>query len=73
MRLLGANNIQELGPRFVSRRLSTLTPYKKLLTTLLTLYQINTRMLERDIYDGEPNLDKTGLWEKSGLLSKSRL
>lgn len=29
-------------------------------------------MLERDIYDGEPNLDKTGLWEKAALL-KSRL
>lgn len=35
---------------------------------MLTLFQVNTRMLERDIYDGEPNLDKTGLWEKSGLL-----
>ncbi|CAN8098570.1 unnamed protein product [Discula destructiva] len=49
MRLLGASNIQELGPRF-----------------------INTRMVERDIYDGEPNLDKAGLWEKSGLI-KSKL
>lgn len=34
--------------------------------------QVNTRMLERDIYDGEPNLDKSGLWEKSGLM-KSKL
>lgn len=25
-------------------------------------------MVERDIYDGESNLDKTGLWEKAALL-----
>lgn len=29
-------------------------------------------MVERDIYDGEANLDKSGLWEKFGL-AKSRL
>lgn len=29
-------------------------------------------MLERDIYDGEPNLDKAGLWEKDTLI-KSKL
>ncbi|PSR73975.1 hypothetical protein BD289DRAFT_487503 [Coniella lustricola] len=33
---------------------------------------INTRMVERDIYDGESNLDKTGLWEKADLM-KSKL
>lgn len=25
-------------------------------------------MLERDIYDGESNLDKPGLWEKADLI-----
>lgn len=29
-------------------------------------------MLERDIYDGESNLNKTGLWEKAALV-KSKL
>lgn len=38
MRLLGAETIEQLGPRFV-----------------------NSRVVERDIYDGPPNLD-TGLW-----------
>lgn len=33
---------------------------------------VNTRMLERDIYDGESNLDNTGLWEKAALI-KSKL
>ncbi|KAL2212441.1 FMN-dependent dehydrogenase [Sarocladium strictum] len=44
MRLLGAKNISELGPKF-----------------------INTRRVERDIYDGEPGLDKRGLWERAKL------
>ncbi|KAL3962086.1 hypothetical protein ACCO45_003609 [Purpureocillium lilacinum] len=44
MRLLGAKNISELGPRF-----------------------INTRRVERDIYDGDPGLDKRGLWTKAKL------
>ncbi|KAI6785663.1 Cytochrome b2-like protein [Emericellopsis cladophorae] len=44
MRLLGAKNISELGPKF-----------------------INTRKVERDIYDGEPGLDKQGLWERAKL------
>jgi hypothetical protein len=29
--------------------------------------QINTRRVERDIYDGDPGLDKRGLWERSKL------
>ncbi|PNY24647.1 Aldolase-type TIM barrel [Tolypocladium capitatum] len=44
MRLLGAKNIPELGPRF-----------------------INSRRVERDIYDGDPGLDKRGLWTKARL------
>ncbi|UNI21075.1 L-lactate dehydrogenase (cytochrome) [Purpureocillium takamizusanense] len=44
MRLLGAKNNSELGPRFV-----------------------NTRRVERDIYDGDPGLDKRGLWTKAKL------
>lgn len=26
---------------------------------------VNTRMLERDIYDGDAGLDRTGLWTAS--------
>ncbi|KUI57836.1 Cytochrome b2, mitochondrial [Cytospora mali] len=33
---------------------------------------VNSRMVERDIYDGEPNLDKNGLWENASVL-KSKL
>lgn len=29
-------------------------------------------MVERDIYDGEPNLDQSGLWEKAAVM-KSKL
>lgn len=50
MRLLGAKNINELGPRF-----------------------INSRAVERDIYDGEPGLDKNGLWEKAASVVRSKL
>ncbi|KAL2278201.1 hypothetical protein FJTKL_14617 [Diaporthe vaccinii] len=50
MRLLGAKNIDELGPRF-----------------------INSRAVERDIYDGEPGLDKNGLWEKAASVVRSKL
>ncbi|KAL6800280.1 FMN-dependent dehydrogenase domain-containing protein [Trichoderma sp. SZMC 28012] len=44
MRLLGAKNISELGPRF-----------------------INTRRVERDIFDGDAELDRQGLWAKPKL------
>ncbi|KAK3985689.1 FMN-dependent dehydrogenase-domain-containing protein [Cladorrhinum sp. PSN332] len=39
MRMIGAKDISELGPRF-----------------------INTRMVERDIFDGGAGLDRSGLW-----------
>lgn len=39
---------------------------------MLTYCQVNTRAVEREIYDGEPNLDNAGLWEKAALV-KSKL
>ncbi|KAK3902467.1 cytochrome b5-like protein [Staphylotrichum tortipilum] len=39
MKMLGARDISELGPRF-----------------------INTRAVERDIFDGDAGLDRSGLW-----------
>lgn len=39
MKMMGAKDISELGPRF-----------------------INSRMVERDIFDGGAGLDRTGLW-----------
>ncbi|KAK4189039.1 FMN-dependent dehydrogenase-domain-containing protein [Podospora australis] len=39
MKMIGAKDISELGPRF-----------------------INTRMIERDIFDGGAGLDRSGLW-----------
>ncbi|CAM1506756.1 Fc.00g063970.m01.CDS01 [Cosmosporella sp. VM-42] len=44
MRLLGAKNISELGPKY-----------------------INPRRVERDIYDGDPGLDRHGLWSRAKL------
>jgi hypothetical protein len=29
--------------------------------------QINSRAVERDIYDGNPGLEKLGLWVKANL------
>ncbi|KAK4153552.1 cytochrome b5-like protein [Chaetomidium leptoderma] len=42
MKMLGAKNLSELGPRF-----------------------INTRVVERDIFDGGAGLDRSGLWTSS--------
>lgn len=36
------------------------------------MFQVNARMVERDIYDGEANLDKNSLWEKADAI-KSKL
>ncbi|KAL2757517.1 hypothetical protein ACRALDRAFT_2039930 [Sodiomyces alcalophilus JCM 7366] len=44
VRLLGAQSIADLGPRF-----------------------INTRMVEKEIFDGDPGLDKGGLWTPAKL------
>lgn len=76
MRLLGVKNVSELGPKFVSFPIlrphvprpwaSGRTPCLGFLlaitTDKVTPSQINTRRVERDIYDGEPGLDKRGLW-----------
>lgn len=73
MRLLGANSVDELGPHFVSLLYGHHDPHVFVLGRMvLTSSQVNTRMLERDIYDGEPNLNKTGLWEKAALI-KSKI
>ncbi|KAH8910412.1 FMN-dependent dehydrogenase [Coniochaeta sp. PMI_546] len=45
MKLLGAKNVSDLGPRFV-----------------------NARVVERDIFDGDAGLDKSGLWTSRAKL-----
>ncbi|KAL2024209.1 hypothetical protein VTK56DRAFT_9365 [Thermocarpiscus australiensis] len=45
MKLLGAKDLSELGPRF-----------------------INTRMVERDIFDGDAGIDRSGLWTSRAKL-----
>ncbi|GAB1311446.1 hypothetical protein MFIFM68171_01656 [Madurella fahalii] len=45
MKMLGAKDLSELGPRF-----------------------INSRMVERDIFDGGAGLDKSGLWTSRAKL-----
>ena len=66
MRLLGAKNVSELGPRFVSPpspQIYPMIPKERVADS----GQINTRKVERDIYDGDPGLDKKGLWERAKL------
>jgi hypothetical protein len=63
MRLLGAKSIAELGPQHVCSSM-----YSNLLLLLLTQRaQINTRIVEQEIYDGKPNLGSVGLWSKAKL------
>jgi hypothetical protein len=62
MKMMGAKDLSELGPRFVSVHpifASLLFP------KLTTSPQINTRAVERDIFDGDAGLDRTGLWTSS--------
>lgn len=61
MRLLGVEKVSELGPRHVS------LPSAFLQLLCLTNVQINSRAVERDIYDGDAGLQKLGLWVKAHL------
>lgn len=72
MRLLGATSISELGPQFVGLLALYQTLYFRGQAKFLTIRQVNARTVERDIYDGEPNLDRSGLWEKPAVM-KSKL
>jgi len=62
MRLLGVEKVSELGAKHVSHNLPTF-----ILIDTLTHYQINSRAVERDIYDGHAGLEKLGLWVKANL------
>ena len=65
MKLLGVKEVSELGPKFVS----TVRPVRPLRTRTYTIYdQINSRMVERDIFDGGSGLDRDGLWEARAKL-----
>lgn len=67
MRLLGVEKVHELGPRFVSTIAHTyLIGYLPSRAVTNVMQQVNTRAVERDIYDGPANLD-TGLWSKAKL------
>ena len=61
MRLLGVEKIEDLGPKHVSDDLTMLLP------CILIYFQINSRMVERDIYDGPAGFEKFGLWVKARL------
>jgi hypothetical protein len=60
MRLLGVEKVSDLGPKHVS--LSSLPS-----VYISNCFQINTRAVERDIYDGNAGLEKLGLWVKANL------
>lgn len=63
MKLLGVKNASELGPRYVSA--TPATSYRLVPVGLTRVpLQINTRKVERDIFDGDANLETFGLWEK---------
>lgn len=67
VRLLGASNVGELGPRFVSASAAQAPGAVERCGLLLTCLKINTRMVERDIYDGPSGLEKPKLWSKPKL------
>lgn len=70
MKLLGARTVADLGPRFVS----LLGSYEWARgEESLTLWQINSRIVERDIYDGDAGLDRQGLWQKPEPTAKAKL
>ena len=60
MRLLGCERVSDLGLRQVSY------PWPKF-GVEAHYFQINSRAVERDIYDGNPGLEKLGLWVKANL------
>jgi hypothetical protein len=62
MKLLGVEKVSELGPKHVCHSLPTF-----ILIHALTYYQVNSRAVERDIYDGHAGLEKLGLWVKANL------
>jgi isopentenyl diphosphate isomerase/L-lactate dehydrogenase-like FMN-dependent dehydrogenase len=82
MRLLGVADVQSLGPRHVSNTVSDIISTR--ITSPQILFQlvgatghqkltrsspqINTRMVERDIYDGDAGLDTDGLWSPKAKL-----
>jgi hypothetical protein len=71
MKLLGAKNVSELGPRFVSH--PRLIPIASIPAFSFSLanpsrQQVNARMVERDIFDGDAGLDKSGLWTSRAKL-----
>lgn len=76
MRLMGAKDVSELGPRFVrvpsSSSETSLVWLRNQMHSLTSMNQVNTSIIERDIYNGPSNLDKSGLWEKADL-TKAKL
>ena len=62
MRLLGVEKISQLG----SKHVRILYPFYHFYYGLTSM-QVNSRAVERDIYDGSAELDKLGLWEKARL------
>lgn len=61
MRLLGVEKVSELGPKHVSHIM--LRPA----VSYLMKAQVNSRAVERDIFDGDAGLEKIGLWVKANL------
>jgi hypothetical protein len=72
MKLLGAKSVSDLGPRFVRipPLSSTLleTEHAGLTADPVPTQQVNARMVERDIFDGDAGLDKSGLWTSRAKL-----
>jgi hypothetical protein len=65
MKMMGAKDLSELGPRFVSIHSDPVMCLPSVLPLTSLTPQINTRMVERDIFDGDAGLDRSGLWTSS--------
>jgi len=64
MRLLGAERVDQLGPQHVSTDFVVLRGGRR---QSLILSQINSRAVERDVFDGPAGLEKLGLWVQAKL------
>jgi hypothetical protein len=63
MRLLGVETVSELGPKHVSRQML----FCSCGHSADSCEKINSRAVERDIYNGHAGLEKLGLWAKANL------
>ena len=64
MRLLGAQMVQDLGPTLVCH---DIIAFSECNDHAYQTRQVNTRIIEQQLYDGPPGLEKFEMWVSSKL------